>query len=58
MPARYLNSQFMNLVMRRRRYPCLYTLLPTLYVLPLRPTLYTISDGDHASNLSPLASNL
>ena len=34
-------------------YLRLYTLHPTPYVLPLHPTLYTISASDHASNLSP-----
>ena len=38
---------------RHCRYPCLYTLHPTPYVLPLHPTLYTISANAPASNLSP-----
>ena len=37
-------SLAMGLVMRLCRYLCLYA---------LRPTLYTKSDSDHASNLSP-----
>ena len=39
---RYLNSQFMNLVMRHCRYPYLYTLHPTFYLYALRFTLIPV----------------
>ena len=51
MLARYLNSQFMNLVMRHCRYSCLYTLHPTFY-------LYTLRFTPKATATTPLASRL
>ena len=60
---RYFNSQFMNLVMRHCRYPCLYTLHFTLYtksdsnyavtLYTLRFTLLAPTPLSLASNLSP-----
>ena len=45
MLASYLNTQFMNLVMRHCRYPCLYN---------LHFTLYTKSDSNYAVTLYTL----
>ena len=53
MLARYLNTQFMNLVMRHAAIRAFtrYTLHFTLIPLPLHPTLYTISASAPAFSL-------